>query len=72
MVAGRIRTMFCRDLAASLVAAQKLRQAVARHGKSAIETALGADGAELDTAYAALKTYILTLDPTADVPDLSA
>jgi len=64
--------MFCRDLEASLVAARRVRELVARHGRAPIESALGAEGSDLGETYSALRTYILALDPTADVPDLTA
>jgi hypothetical protein len=51
-------------------AAKRIRADVAATGKPQLETELAGDAAELDAAYAALKTLILALDPAADVPDL--
>jgi len=66
----RVRNLFSRDLEDALTAQRKIRTLVVRHGRAAVEAALGDDGAELGTVYGALKTYIETLDGTADIPDL--
>ena len=39
-------------------------------GKATLEAELGADAAELEAAYNALRTAILALDDTLTIPDL--
>jgi hypothetical protein len=63
--------LLLQDLEHSKTAATRIRATVQRHGSAAVVSALGDDGADLVVTYGALKTYILALDPTADVPDLS-
>jgi len=57
----------CRHVAG---VAKRLKSNVDAGGKSLMETELAGDSAELEAAYAVLKTLITTLDPTATVPDL--
>lgn len=69
--ANQVRMLLVRDLEASKRTADRIYRTVTQGGgKGPVKGALGADGNDLDTIYAALKTYILALDPTADVPDL--
>lgn len=68
--ANRIRNVFLRDLDSAKATQSKLFRLVSRHGRRKIKAALGADGKDLGATYTALKTYIETLDPTANVPDL--
>lgn len=72
LAANRIRFHFLRDLEASKAFAARIHKRVTKQGRAAVEAALGADGAELGPCYAALKTYILALEPGATVPDLPA
>ena len=66
----KVRRLFWQALSRCQGAATAIKTISDEEGKSALETALGDDGAELDTAYAALKTLILALDPEAEVADL--
>lgn len=70
VAANRLRMIFCRDLESSMVTLRRVQQIVKKHGRTEVEAALGEDGSTLLATYEALKTYILSLDPSADVPDL--
>jgi hypothetical protein len=70
--ANRIRRTFLDDIDSSKARASRIHKAVTRQGRAAVEAALGADGPELAACYAALKTYIETLDTSYTVPDLPA
>lgn len=67
----RVRRLFAMERDNALAAAERIRRSIQAVGRSNIDTELGDDAAELITAYAALKAFILTLDPDAEVPDLT-
>lgn len=69
-MAQRVRRLFALERDTALVTAERIRRTVQGVGRSNINTELGDDAAELTAAYAALKTFILALDPDAEVPDL--
>jgi len=48
----------------------QVRHIVQRYGRSEIETALGADAAELQAVYQKLKQCLQEVDNSRDVPDL--
>jgi hypothetical protein len=69
-MALRVRRLFAMERDNAMAAADRIRRTVVRVGRGNVDTELGDDAAELVTAYAALKTFILALDPDAEVPDL--
>jgi hypothetical protein len=50
--------------------AKRIHADVLAGGKAQLEAELEGDAAELEAAHAALKTFLLALDPSAEVPDL--
>jgi hypothetical protein len=69
-MATRVRRLFAQERDSALATAERIRRTVQSVGRSDIDAALGADASELTAAYVALKAFILTLDPDAEVPDL--
>ena len=66
----RIRRLLVNERDSAMATADRICRTVTGVGRADLDTDLGADAADLVTVYAALKTFILTLDPDAEVPDL--
>lgn len=66
----QVRRMLATHRDASLVVAQRIRRVIERVGRTEVNTALGDEAQDLVATYEALRTFVLTIDPNADFPNL--
>jgi hypothetical protein len=66
----RIRRLLIQERDSALHTAERIRRTLELVGRGNVEAELGDEAADLANDYAALKAFILAVDPDADVPDL--
>lgn len=71
VAAVRVRRQFGQATASITQALNQIKRLSDTVGNAELVTALGDDGADLATTYAAFKTFLLTVDPDANVEDLT-
>jgi len=71
VAATRVRRQFGQATASITQALNQIKRLSDTVGNAELVTALGDDGADLGTTYDAFKTFLLSVDPSASVEDLT-
>jgi len=71
VAATRVRRQFGQAAAGVQQALNQIKRLSDTVGNAELVTALGDDGDDLATTYAAFKTFLLSVDPDANVEDLT-